>query len=204
MSAALDISAELQRQSISGIMAQMHRASSAVGKSLGQSTQLTAWAVADALRVATNISLKKRPVREIGADIVDRKKIFEVEGYKRGRKFTFQMRAADKREAMASKRVKILNTGLAAKSWHWPQSKLGSSRGGKQVSAYTKDLAEKYSSVTAHLSGENPSVLIENKLPYATEAFKASGDQTVSNVMERAAKRMAHIIDGQIARKFGI
>lgn len=204
MSAAtIDVSAELQRQSLSSLMRQMERARRDVGKDLGQSVKFAAWAVADALRTATAIAPKRRPVREIGADISDRRKIFEVEGMKRGHAFRFQIRATDKRAAIADKRVNIANSGLAQKSWHLSQSRLGSGRGGKKVAPRTQALAQHYGSVEIRIKSDDPWVRIENRLPYASDAFKGGGDQVVSNVMERAARRMAHVIDGQIARKMG-
>jgi hypothetical protein len=209
---AVDVTATLRRQDIGDLMRAMERARKEVGKSLGNSVKFAGWAVADALRTAARVSPKKRPVRlddERMADPAQKRyarglKPFLAERvhYRKGR-YDIPFRAAGLREAKASKWAKIGNSGLAARTWHAAQSRLGSGRGGKKVEPYTQGLAQQFGSVTLRVKGDDPFVRIDNRLPYAAAAFKGDGEQTVSNVMERAARRMMHVIDGQIAKKMG-
>lgn len=201
---SVSISAEISRQDISGLMRQMERARKEVGKSLGQSVKFAAWSVADALRAATRISAKRREVEEMpGVEKKRGKLAWKVTGARKGKPKEWTIYAANKAEAKKHPVVQIGNRGLAQKAWHWAQSRLGSSRGGLKVGGKTFNLAQEYTGVTISLKGDDPFVKIVNRLPYASEAFESGGGQTVNNAMERAAKRMAHIIDAQIAKKMG-
>jgi hypothetical protein len=53
------------------------------------------------------------------------------------------------------------------------------------------------------LRGDNPTAKIENRLDYAIPAFKTSGQQTLNNVAERAARRMQKITAAKLAKRMG-
>jgi hypothetical protein len=205
MAAALDVSAELDRQDMGAVMSAMRRNMAMLGKSLPQSLKFTGWAVADSLRVATKLSPKKRPVREVPKERTRRgNKVFEVERLSSGgRKSTFRVFGKNKREVNKLPSVIIQNRGLAARAWHFAQRKLGSGRGGARVSAKAQKLARRYTSVEMNLRGNNPSITIRNRLKYAGDAFKTSGEQTINNVLERAARRMEKITLAKAAKALG-
>jgi predicted TIM-barrel enzyme len=204
MSATIDMSAVVSKQDVSALMRQMRRAEKDIGMSLGQSVKLTAWAVADALRAATKVSDKRRKVVEdLTRGIRGLRKPFIVQAIRKNKEKEFPIRATSKREANAHRVAQIGNRGLAQRAWLWAQGHVGARRGGGKVGAKTAQLAEKYTSVQVRVKGNDPMVRIDNRLPYALDAFKSSGEQTVSNAMERASRRMMHIIDAKIAKKLG-
>jgi len=190
---------------VDALMRQIHRNSNSLGKSLGSSVKFAAWSVADALRVATKISNKNRSVEDSGERRKKGLKKFIIErfhGDKPMRKL--DVYAKNKSEATEKTVVKIRNRGLAQKAWHWPQSKLGSSRGSPKVSNNTSRIAANNGSTEIHLEGQNLWISITNKLNYANDAFRSGGAQTVENTMARAATRMAHMIDSKIAKKMSL
>jgi hypothetical protein len=207
---AVDVTAEVRRQDISALMRQMRRNAEAFGRSVPSSVKFAAWAVADALRAATKIAPKYHDIEEIkslrqfsrvGEDKIYGDRTYDITQYSRGRTRVFRVTAPGRREVKKMPVAQIQLRGLAAKAWHLAQRKLGSGRGGAKVSPRASEKATRYGMVSMNLGGNNPSVTITNKLNYASQAFKSDGEQTISNVMERAASRMAHIIDGKLKKK---
>ena len=49
----------------------------------------------------------------------------------------------------------------------------------------------------------SPYIQITNRLGYVTEAMEG-GQHAIDNVMERAARRMQHVIDAKVRSAFGI
>ncbi len=198
--AALQFDAELSKQDTRALMAGMHRARRQLNMPLGKATQFTAWAVADALRTATKVSGKYRPLTQVGRTVsAAGNKQYEVESYRGGTKKTFSVWAKGVREARKLRAVMIARRGLAASAWGWAQGMLGR-RGGMRVDGKTHGIARNYTDVTKRIRGEDPMVRIDNRLGYATQAFKGSGEQVLANVMQRAAGRMEHIMDGHVKR----
>jgi hypothetical protein len=201
MAAAIEFDARLDSQGVSSLMRQMRASAKALNISLGNAVKFTAWAVADSLRAATDESPKKRKLTEVrGERTKAGNKVFEVERWSRGRKTTFRVFAKNKREASKLPQVRIALRGLARKSWHFAQRRLGSSRGGPKVTARATSIARRHGSATMQLRGDNPTAKIEN---YAIPAFKTSGQQTLNNVAERAARRMQKITAAKLAKRMG-
>lgn len=197
---------EFPQAQIAALVRQMERNAKLLSKSIGSSVKFAAWSVADALRTATAISAKTRPFKKNDlASFKAGKPTFDVEGMKKGRRYDFQVTTehGQERSVLKNKRVIIANRGLARKAWHLAQRKLGSGSGGQQVSGRTQQYAERNQTVEMNLKGDDPSVRITNALDYAAKAFKGGGPQTVSNAMERAARRLAHIIDAKVAKQMG-
>lgn len=201
---SVNVSTEISKQDISAVMRQMKRAQKEMGRSVAQSVKFAAWSVADSLRAATAISAKKREVVEDTSIAPSRGlKSWKVKALRKNKPREYLIKAKNKSAAKKHPVVQIGNRGLAQKAWHFAQSRLGSGRGGLKVGSKTFGIARDNSMVTMRLKGDNPMVRIDNRLPYASMAFKSSGEQTISNAMERAGRRMAHIIDGQLAKKMG-
>lgn len=214
MSTASDIQMQIDQQSVSGVMRELQARSKKLNEPLSKSVKMAAWAIADALRAATRISPKRRPVEQdpesalkdraaaSGLSFLQKggKGKWKVHALRKGQAKIYTVRAADRKEAEAHRVAQIGNRGLAQKSWHWMQSRLGSSRGGTRVASKTMEIVRRDTSVELMLTGENPTVKITNRLPYAGDAFKTSGAQTLANVMERAARRLMHITDAQAAK----
>lgn len=201
MSAAIDIEAVISKQDIGLVLREMHRGNAALGRSLGKGVQAAAWSIADSLRTATALSPKKRPVTEVKGQITKKgNKTFEVERWHKGAKRTFNVYARGKREANALPQVKIKNRGLAAKAWMWATVALGPGRGGTRVGPEAARIAKQQSRVSRDLKSSNPWVQIDNKIEYASKAFKASGPQTIDNVMQRASRKLEEYVKRQLAK----
>jgi hypothetical protein len=202
MPATIEFDAKLSGQGT--LMREMRASAKALGLSVAGGVKFTGWAVADAFRTATKESPKKRKITEVkGARTKAGNKTFEVERWHRGKKTTFLVYAKNKREANKLPQVKIGNRGLARKAWHFPQRKLGSARGGGKVGTTATRIARRHGTVELHLRDENPSVKITNSLDYAADAFKTSGQQTINNVLERAARRMQKMTAAKVAKRMG-
>ena len=206
MADGIDISATLNKQDIRAFNALIIRNSKEFGKSLKSSLQFAAWSIAGALAASTKIAPKFRPYRKVKEARKKRGEerygaLYEVDFDRSGKKFTRQVRAKSVGELKKKSQVMVRNYGLAAASWSFAQSKLGKRDSvGAKIAAHARKKASSFGAVTFHKDRTNPKVTIQNKLNYAYDAFKTSGRQTVANVMERAVKRMAHVIEGKLAK----
>jgi len=201
---AIDVAAILSKQDMAGVMSEIERRSRTLGVSLKKATMFAGWTVADSLRLATKIAPKRRTIRETDAPLTRRgNKTYEVESMSGGKKTTFKIYAKGKREANKNPRAQIKRRGLAAKVWHFGQRPLGSGRGSPRTDAKTSKRARNSMTVTVR-GGQNPSVEIENRLGYASQAFKSSGEQTVNNALSRAAARMVHMTNAALVKQMGL
>ena len=201
---ALDVSTAISKQDIGLVLREMHRGNAALGRSLGAGVKAAGWAIADSLRTATKLSAKKRPVTEIKGQITRKgNKAFEVERWHNGTKRNFKVYARGKREANALPQAKVKNRGLAAKAWLWSQAALGTGRGGTRVRPEAARIAKQQSRVSRDFKSSNPWVQIDNKIEYASKAFKASGPQTIDSVMQRASRKLEEYVKRQLAKKVG-
>ena len=196
------------KQDVRALFAQMDRAQKELGKNLGQALRFAAWSVARALGVKTDVAAKYRPYKVIkeGRGIAKRKggKKYEVTSYKKGRKNTFNVRAASVSALKKTGQVRIGNAGLAKSSWMWGIKKLGSGGGVsmKGVASRVKQRGGQNMDVTQRLRGDNPFIKIVNSLPYAGDALRG-GTGAVNNAMSKAARSMEKVIDANIAKKLG-
>lgn len=205
MAAAIDLSAELKKQDIARLMRDLNRRAEKSKRSVAKELKFTGWAVADALRVATKISPKKRPVRELEKRGKTRRgnKAFEVEITRKGKTDTRIIYAKGKREANKAKAVRIENSGLAMRAWHFAQSRLGSRKGGGKATAAAKRRGRRFSRVKMDLRASNPYIILQDRIEYAMSAFKTSGEQTVNNVVGRATRRMEKLAALRAAKHMG-
>jgi hypothetical protein len=204
MAGAIEFDAELSGQDVAALMRQMKASAKALNLSMAKSVKFTGWSVSRSLGAATQEAPKKRKIKEVTGEKTRRgNKVFEVERWHRGRKSTFRVFARNKREASKLPQVKIALAKLAKKSWHWTQRKMGSSVGGAKVGAEANRLARRHGTVELHLRGDNPWLRINNTLEYILSAFKTSGQQLLSNVVERAARGMQKTTADKVARKMG-
>jgi len=196
------------KQDVRALFAQMDRAQKELGKNLGQTLRFAAWSVARSLGVVTNVAPKYRPYEVVkeGRGMAKRKggKKYEVTSLKKGRKNTFNVRAASVSALKKMGQVRIGNAGLAKSSWMWGIKKLGSGGGVsmKGIASKVKQRGSQNMDVTQRLRGDNPFVKIVNSLPYAANALRG-GMGSVNNAMGKAAKSMEKIIDANIAKKMG-
>ena len=198
----INLDVVLNQQDMNRLTREMRRAQQVLKHEWG-GLKMTAWAVADALRTATVTAPKYRTLKDTGRKTRRGNKVYEVTLYERGRKKTVNVYAATKREAKKRAAAQPRNRGLAKATWAKVQGKLGRRGATGPATSDAKKLTERYGHVQMNLRGNNPFVRITNKLHYARSAFKSSGQQTLDNVLSRAAGRLMHILDAKVAKAFG-
>ena len=201
MTAAIQIS--FPNSDLRRLRSSMERNARDLGKSVRQSVKFAAWAVAESLRLATKIAPKHRAIEPTGKVTSSGNKEFSVTSDRGAKSKTFNVYAPNKRAAQKLPQVTIARRGLAASLWGKTQSKLGRRGRSASVNGKTDSLASRLGSVQQKLSGDNPAIIITNRANYAMDAFKTSGEQTVGNAIERASRRMEHMIDADVRKKMG-
>jgi hypothetical protein len=182
----------------------MKRNAKLVSGDMGRSLQLTAWAVADSLRTSTTVSPKYRPLKlKFKPEVGDELKFYEVQKVKNGVPMPFTVRARNKREAKKKRGVLIGRRGLAARGWGWAQGKLGRQGSRANRGPAADKMARRLVMVTKNTRGDKLFVQIRNRVNYAMEAFKSSGEQTLNNVMARAARKIERITEQRLAKRMG-
>jgi len=210
MNRAIDIEASINRQDTGALMAQMKRAKELLNLDYGRAVQFGAWAVAGALAASVRVAPKHRAIEAVSqaisfrdGSIVRGNLAFRVTSDKGGESKQYTVYAPSKAEAKKLPQVRIGMRGLAKASWGWPQRKLGSSTGAfGSVTVRARSKAERVQAVAKNLKGDNPYVQIDNRLGYIEDAM-IGGPRRIDDVMERAAKKMVHVINGKIAKRMG-
>jgi len=202
------VSIEFPKQDARALFAQMDRAQKELGRSLGQALRFAAWSVAQSLGVKTKVAKKYRKYKEVkeGRGIAKFKggKKYKITSHKKGRRHTFNVRAASVSELKKTGQVKIGNAGLAKSAWYWGIKNIG---GGKNVSmkgvsAGAKRYGTRNMNTTSNLRGDNLFVKIVNSLPYAEDALRGKSG-AVNNAMGKAARSMEKVIDSKLKKKMG-
>jgi len=198
-------SIEFPKQDVRRLWAQIDRAQKELGKGLSQAIKFAAWSVAQSLGVKTKVAPKYRPYKVVkeGRGRKGGKK-YQITSFKKGRKHTFNIRAASVSELKKKPQVRIGKAGLAKSAWYWGIKKIGGGKnlGMKGVTPGAKRGGGRNMNTTSRLRGDDPFVKMVNSLPYAGNALKG-GMGAVNNAMSKAARHMEKIIDGQIAKKLG-
>jgi len=197
-----DVSIDFPRQDVRALFAQMERARRELGKGLGQSLRFAAWSVASSLGAMTKVAPKYRPYREVEKSRGGQRK-FEVTSHKKGSPKTFTVRANNVAALKRMPQARIGKAGLAKSAWFWGLKKLGSSKGFsmKGATASARKAGGGVVDVTQRVRGDDPMIKIVNRLGYARSALRG-GESAITGAMGKAARHMAHVIDGQIKRKF--
>jgi len=210
MAQAIDVSAVLSKQDVSGLMREINRNAELLGRDMGPAVGSAGWFVADSLRVSTKLAPKKRKMKKLPRSEMDRWhksrpgwSLYLVDRWYRGTRQRFRLYAKGKRAANKSPRVVIGKRGLAAKAWHWAAIQLGRGTGAPKVSGKASAIAKRQMKVTKNIKSVAPWVKIVNSLDYASQAFKSQGDQTLNSVMARATSRLAKFTDRRIAKRMG-
>lgn len=192
------------------MFAQIDRAQKELGRSLGQSLRWAGWHLGKTLGTSTRVSQKKRPARRVewqtktgrrgtgyGLEVYGGDgKPKNVTAYVQG---SHGMRPAQSRsEALASKLAIIQMRGLAKASWLWGVKRMGSTNINFAAAA-AKTEATRVAGSEMHLTGDNPYVVIRNRLSYIEKAL-AGGPKTIDTAMGRAARMMQQNIDSKIAK----
>ena len=207
----IDLQANLDRQSMNALSGQIDRAVKTLGKTLPEAVQFGAWAVASTLATSTRVAPKLRKIEAAsqGVSFADGKAVrgnvaFRVTSDKGGSSKEFTVYAPNKAAAKKLPQVRIALHGLAKASWGWAQRKLGSGTGAfGGVSIKGRQRAANAQVVEKGLQHVNPYIQITNRLGYITEAMQG-GENAIDTVMERAARRMQHVINGKVAKAFGL
>lgn len=216
----LDASIEFPQADVRELFAQINRAQSALGRTMGHSLQMAVKHLMQSLMASTRQAPASRKVQEIaynpksGNAHYSRYKSFAVTGWMRDGKTGPRVNRTDIISAESIETAKRYHgsvpwMGLAKESWRAAlRSKrmsfaLGSAPSSRYV-AKMKRAAAKYGKMQADFSGksQDPYCIITNRLSYITAAL-AGGQQAVSTAMERAARGMMKSIDGQLAKKMG-
>lgn len=197
-----DVSIDFPRQDVRSLFAQMERARRELGKGLGQSLRFAAWSVASSLGATTKVAPKYRPYREVEKSRGGQRK-FTVTSHKKGSPKTFTVRAANVAALKQTPQARIGKAGLAKSAWFWGLKKLGSSKGFsmKGATASARKAGGGVVDVMQRVRGDDPMITIVNRLGYARSALRG-GESAITGAMGKAARHMAHVIDGQIKRKF--
>ena len=227
----IDLQANLDRQSMANLSTQMDRAVTTLGKTLPQAVQFGAWAVVSTLGTSTRIAPKFRDIVPFAQNVnlgASRKKeqrgetVFQVKPYdgktyhvmagsaaavKQGKGhlafYSFRNGQWFASQTQAAQPL-IRKSGLAKASWGWAQRGLGSGAGAfGGVTVLARQRAANAQVVEKGMQSVSPYIQITNRLGYVTEAMEG-GQHAIDNVMERAARRMQHVIDGKVRSAFGI
>lgn len=111
-----------------------------------------------------------------------------------------------KESARQSKKAQITRRGLGQNAWKWMLTGINSgSRQAQMTNPMRWNVGSKhrYQAVTNRSTHPNPSIKLEDKLKYATLAFKVKGRATVFNIMQRAENAMAAQIRRRINGRSG-
>lgn len=168
-------------------------------KSKGDGVKLLAREIAGTLAATTRVAPKTRTIvkRKPGTKVRSGT-LYAKRPTADGFRF-LAIRADSTADAKQSKLAKIGKRGLAKSAWFWVLSELGGRAGRFTAGAGVRKSRNAYG-VLNRMSGLDPAILIENKLEYASEAFKTKGRATVDNAGERALNRVKRIVERQVAR----
>ena len=204
------VSIDFPKADSDALWAQVDRAQKALGKSLGAAVRFAAWSVATSLGARTRVAEKFRPYKEIKETAKERRvwggqKLYRVTSHKKGGPIHFVVRSKGVADLKKKPQVQIGQRGLAKMAWFWGISQIGGGRniGKKGASPLAQKSARDAATVTKRLKGDDPFVRLTNKLPYARNAL-TGGESALNTAMGSAARHMAKIIDGNIAKKFGV
>jgi hypothetical protein len=191
---------------VEALQRQMRRFAHETGKDMAEALKFAAWAVAGALSAATKVSAKYRPYKEDKTlKYQGGVKKFSVEKYRKdGSRKMMTVFANSVSDLKKDPRVRIGRRGLAKSAWFFAEKRFGRSSGDGGATANARRLGERLMRTEQQLRGLEPHIKITDRVKYAAKAFKSGGEQTVSNAMERAHKRMEHIIDNKMAKRLGV
>lgn len=208
MSEAMQI--EFPHADMHAMFAQIDRAQRELGRSLGQSLRWAGWHLGKTLGASTRVAKKKRPAVRVqwqrkdghigsgyglevyGGDGKPRNVVAYVQGSKGERP------AQSKSEALASKLAVIQMRGLAKASWLWGVKRMGSTNINFAAVA-AREEAKRVAGSEMHLTGDNPYIVIRNRLSYITAALEG-GPKAVDTALGRAARMMSQNIDSKVAK----
>jgi len=187
MSDAVTIS--MPAADVARVQAQMRRLETEVGKSASDALRFAAWAMARSLAGSTKIAPKmrrvvKNPDGRAGKDGRVAKVGMMV--YRGDRQVFQPLRDA------SDPRRNIRRRGLAKAAWMWGIKALG--KGGGAMASGVADIAKRNMAVTKRMTGADMFVKFEDRLPYASRAFKA-GEKPTATAAARAADNMKRMIN---------
>jgi hypothetical protein len=202
---SLPIQIEFNPSDVARIQTTMRRMVMYLHKEMGEAVKAGAWYVARAAGAATKIAPKTRkivPNPEYRSSYItgfwegSMAMKWAVLRYRKDRSTMLKPVKGETREdAKASRAARIGRRGLAKDSWSWMLGSMGK----PMLALHTRRMAG-ISTVSKSIGGDNPSVLLENRLRYAMDAFLVKGRATVSNIMSRAANSMAASMNRKIAK----
>jgi hypothetical protein len=199
-----EITVKLDPNDVRKLQNSIERLRKEMGLSIEESTLWGGVAVSRSIAAATKVAQKRRPVepRDIFEERVSargkqlkprRRTVWGVERYVRGTKTWVPLRNYPQSKADANKSygAQIWNRGLAKMAWWWANKRIGGH--GVSVGSASGDAkrrAYRYGEGIVH-RGANPSVTLQSKLDYATEALRG-GPAAVSQAFEKASRGMIH------------
>jgi len=195
-------------QDVRAFFAQLERGAKELNRPIGQMLRQAGNLLGKTMGTSTNlptkdVKAKKRTIKEVkGVKVRKGMKRFEVTNWRGGRKTTFYVIAANKREANKRREVRVLKFGLAKFTWAQIASKIGSAGSAGGATPQAKRLAKRVGKVAFRFSGNDPFVIMTNELSYALSALQG-GENDVNTAMARAARGLSKSIDKQLARKLG-
>ena len=193
------IKISVDRDEMAKLQASMARFQRDTGKGMDEAVKFGGWAVASGCAAKTKVA---KPYKKYVKDKT-RKNTFWVRSEKRNNWFDIYAKSVKELKTMPSVRIRF--RGLAKASWLWAQNKssrwgiaFGRSKYDNRITTTAKAHSGRFGAVTFR-GGLNPSLTIDNKLRYATQALRG-GIGSLDGVVGRAARRMVHILDGRVTK----